>query len=250
MRYKGVKACFPGEDSVRDGVEEIETLRQEMDRFALMTSHELQEPLRMVTGYLSLLQKRMRGRLDAKESLYLGEAVAGADRMQQMLSDFTTYARLQSRAMDLAEVDLNICCQKALQSLAFARLESGAVVMCDALPTIHGDERQLTQLFTQLISNAFKFCPRDRSPQVHIGSSYAESDGAWIVFVEDDGVGISPSDYPRLFQPFSRLHSRGEFPGAGLGLAMVRRIAGNHGGRVWIEASESQRTVFKVELPE
>jgi len=226
---------------------ELQRSNRELDQFAFVASHDLQEPLRMVTSYLSLVERRVADRLDEKEKSFLHFAVDGARRMQQMISDLLAYARLGLKSHEATPVDLNAVLAGALANLEIARAEKGARVTHDVLPTLPVEAPRFTQLFQNLIGNAFKFTVPDRTPEIHLGCVRG-ADG-WHFSVRDNGPGIAAKDFERVFVLFQRLHSREEYPGTGIGLSVCQKIVERHGGRMWVESELGQGTTFHFTVP-
>jgi light-regulated signal transduction histidine kinase (bacteriophytochrome) len=227
--------------------QELGRSNAELEQMAYVASHDLQEPLRMVASYLQLLEKNYRDRLDANAHEFIGFAVDGATRMQALIDDLLTYSRVGSRVKPLQPTDCTAVVAAVLRSLRVALEESGAQVRCSALPTVMGDAAQLTQLFQNLITNAIKF-RRDLPPQIHIHAGLR--DGFWRFSVQDNGIGIAPDYFERIFVMFQRLHSRSTYPGTGIGLAICKKIVEGHGGQIWVESAPQQGTTFLFTLPQ
>lgn len=220
---------------------ELERSKKELEEFLYTASHDLREPLRGVTNFLQLLEAGYQGRLDEKANRYIAFAVDGAKRMQGLLDDLLLYSRL-SRGVEFGPVDTNELLKRALSELAVFVRESQAVVTSDVLPTVWGDQKRLLQLFQNLIANALKFRRPDLPPAVHIA---ARPEGKrWLFSVRDNGIGIKPEYFARIFQIFQRLHARDEYPGTGIGLTLCKKIVEIHGGRIWLESSPGEGTIF------
>ena len=221
---------------------DIARSNKELEQFAFVASHDLKEPLRMVSAYVQLLQKKYKGRLDDKADTYIRFAVEGVLRMQKLIEGLLAYSRITREAAQLGPVDANAVFSQVLSDLSASIRECGAVVTSDDLPLVLGDETQLLQLFQNLISNAIKYRKPDRRPEVHIS---ATADGDHCTFsIRDNGIGIEPKDFDRIFQIFQRLHSHDEYAGAGIGLAVCKRIVERHHGRIWIESAPDQGSTF------
>jgi PAS domain S-box-containing protein len=219
----------------------------ELEQFAYIASHDLQEPLRMVASYTQLLERRYADRLDAAGREFIGYAVDGARRMQQFITGLLRYSRVGTEPRVLEEVNLREAFDDAVANLRVAIEESGATVEARDLPVVQGDPRQLPQLFQNLIGNALKFRKPDRVPRVEV---WAEPEGeGWRVSVRDNGIGLNPKFYERVFVIFQRLHTRDEYEGSGLGLAICKKIVERHGGRVWVESMEGEGATFSFTLP-
>jgi light-regulated signal transduction histidine kinase (bacteriophytochrome) len=230
------------EDALDDVVKELKRSNNELEQFAYVTSHDLQEPLRMVDSFLGLLSRKYKGKLDKDADEYIDFAVDGARRMQNMISDLLAYSRIGTRGKPFEVIDSEYALKQALNNLQVAIEESGALVTYGPLPTVLADSSQLTQLFQNLVANAIKFRSKDVSPKVHIS---AEINGdKWIFSVRDNGIGIEQEFFERIFVIFQRLHGRDEYPGSGMGLAISKKIVERHGGRIWVESQIGQGTAF------
>ena len=224
---------------------ELERSNRELEQFAYVASHDLQEPLRMVASYTQLLQKRYRGQLDQEAEDFIGFAVDGANRMQRLIADLLMYSRAGAPGTPLERVDAHEALDGAVANLRMIIEESGARVTRDELADVLADERQLVQVFQNLIGNAIKF-HGEAPPRVHVSAARQEER---VVFsVADNGAGIAPEFFPRLFQIFHRLHGR-EVPGTGIGLALCKRIVERHGGQIWLDSTPGQGSTFRFSLP-
>jgi PAS domain S-box-containing protein len=213
----------------------------ELEKFAYIASHDLQEPLRMVASYTQLLQRRYAGRLDADADEFIGYAVDGAKRMRTLINELLTYSRVGSQGKPFAPVDLETVFDNVRHVLGPAISESHGVVTHDPLPTVTCDAIQIGQVLQNLIANALKFHGA-AAPAVHVGA--AKSDGEWVFSVRDNGMGIEPAYFERIFVIFQRLQSRADYPGTGMGLAICRRIIERHGGRIWVESKPDEGSTF------
>ena len=218
----------------------------ELEQFAYVASHDLREPLRKVQSYTELLAKRYQGKLDERADKYIYYIVDGADRMQQLITDLLTYSRLGRSELSLEEVDVTAVLQKTLHDLEVAISESQATVTWDTLPTLSVDAAQLARVWQNLITNALKF-HTERSPQVHISAQQAGDE--WHFQVADNGIGIEEQFLERVFLIFQRLHTRGEYSGTGMGLAICKKIVENHNGRIWATSTPGQGATFHFTLP-
>ncbi len=225
---------------------ELERSNQELQQFAYVASHDLQEPLRMVTSYLQLLQRRYQGRLDADADEFIGYAVDGAQRMKTLILDLLTYSRVGSRSQPFVPVAMEAVLADTLNNLQEAVRESGGQVHHDPLPEVRADAGQMRQLLQNLIGNALKF-HGETPPQVHV-SAAPDPDG-WRFAVRDNGIGIDPRFFERIFVVFQRLHTRDEYSGTGIGLAVCKKIVERHGGRIWVESAPNQGAAFCFTLP-
>jgi light-regulated signal transduction histidine kinase (bacteriophytochrome) len=234
--------------------QDLERSNKELEQFAYVASHDLQEPLRMVASYVQLLARRYRGKLDADADEFIGFAVDGASRMQDMINDLLSLSRLGTRGKPFATTPLEDVLCEVLDNVKLAVEESGAVITHDPLPTVMGDGVQLGQLFQNLIANALKF--RGNEPtRVHIGVRGDDAETragrpGWTFSVHDNGIGMDPQYFDRVFLIFQRLHSREEYPGTGIGLAICKKIVERHHGRIWITSEAGQGATFHFTLPE
>ncbi len=218
----------------------------ELQQFAYVASHDLQEPLRMVASYVELLARRYKGRIDADADDFIRYAVDGATRMQALINDLLTYSRLGSHAAELASTDCERVLNDVLANLRETIAASGAVVTRDPLPTVIANDQQLGQVLQNLIGNAIKFRGQ-APPRVHIRAE--RRSGAWQFAVRDNGIGIDPEHFERIFVIFQRLHGREAYPGTGLGLAICKRIIEQHGGRIWVESEPGTGSTFSFTIP-
>ncbi|MHB1355727.1 MAG: PAS domain S-box protein [Anaerolineae bacterium] len=225
---------------------ELSRSNKELEQFAYVASHDLQEPLRMVASYTQLLAERYAGKLDAKADKYIGYAVNGAVRMQRLINDLLAYSRVGTRAKPFTETSCLEIVQESILDLGKAIEEARAEVIIGDLPTILVDRIQIKQVFQNLIANAIKF-RGDVNPRVVITSE--ERDGYWELCVADNGIGIDPQFHNRIFIIFQRLHERDKYPGSGIGLAIVKKIIERHGGRIWIDSEEGKGARFIFTLP-
>ncbi len=225
---------------------ELQRSNRDLEQFASVVSHDLQEPLRAVTGFTQLLMQEYRNQLDESAQEYMTFIMDGATRMRQLIEDLLAYSRLSSHTQKLAPTDCNAVLSEAIANLQVAIAQSHATITHDPLPTLSADKIQLVQLFQNLIGNAVKF-RRDEPPQVHI--SVQLSDREWLLCVRDNGIGIQPRHLGKIFEVFKRLHSRREFSGTGIGLAICKKIVERHGGRIWAEAQPGVGSAFYFTIP-
>jgi two-component system, sensor histidine kinase and response regulator len=221
----------------------------ELEQLAYVASHDMQEPLRMIASYLQLVEQRYQDKLDADGREFIGYAVDGAKRMQVLINDLLTYSRVGTKARPFEPVALQAVVETALTHLRIAIEESSARVdVAASLPKAHvqGDATQLVQLMQNLIANAIKF-RGSASPEVRV--ECRDDGAAWCLQVRDNGIGIEPAYFERIFVLFQRLHGRGAYPGTGIGLALCKRIVERHGGRIWVESTPGQGSAFCFTLP-
>lgn len=235
------------ENQLKLYAERLKLSNDELQHFARVASHDLQEPLRMVSSYLQLLDRQYQGQLDKNALDYIQFAVDGAKRMQALLADLLEYARVSTRSQPFGLVDCNLLLQNIQKNLEVSIRETGAQLKLAPLPTVNGDQHQLGQLFQNLIANALKY--RQGSPPV-IQIRAQEQNGHWEFSISDNGIGIDPQHHDRIFQIFQRLHTREEFPGAGIGLATCKRITDRHGGKIWVDSNLGSGSTFYFTIPQ
>jgi PAS domain S-box-containing protein len=229
-------------------VGELKRSNEELQQFAYVASHDLQEPLRMVASYTQLLARRYKGRLDSDADEFIAFAQDGCDRMQVLIQDLLTYSRAGTNGKELGDISCESVLKEALANLRTTIEQSGAVVTHDSLPALKTNERQLAHVFQNLVGNAIKYRRAD-VPRVHV--SAIENDGKeWIFSVRDNGLGIEPQYFERIFVLFQRLHGREEFEGTGIGLAVCKKIVERLGGRIWVESQLEKGSTFYFALPE
>ena len=233
-------------DRTRKQAAELTRSNTELEQFAYVASHDLQEPLRMITGYLGLLAKRYKGKLDQDADDFIGFAADGAKRMKVLIGDLLTYSRVGTRGKEFALTDCGAVVAGTLRALQPAIEESAAKVTHDPLPTVMGDESQLLQLFQNLIGNAIKY--RDNKPPV-VQVSCKQEGGNWLFSVRDNGIGIDPKYAERIFVIFQRLHSGNQYAGTGIGLAVCKKIVERHGGKIWVESEPGKGAAFHFTIP-
>jgi PAS domain S-box-containing protein len=234
------------EEALRKITADLVRSNADLEQFAYVASHDLQEPLRMVASFTQLLGQRYKGKLDADADEFIGFAVDGAHRMQALVNDLLAYSRVGARGKEPAAVDLEQVLQRVLTNLQIRLEESGGQVTHDPLPTVLGDETQLWQVLQNLVGNALKFHGSE-PPRVHVSAQEIEDE--WQFSVCDNGIGIEPQFAKRVFVVFQRLHSRAEYPGTGLGLAIAKKIIERHDGRIWMESEPGKGSTFYFSLP-
>jgi len=221
--------------------EELARSNAELEQFAYVASHDLQEPLRMVASYVQLLEQRYKDKLDSDANEFIEYAVDGALRMQKLIDGLLAYSRVGTLGKEFAPTDTEALLDDVLANLQVAIEETGAVVTHDPLPTVPADDVQLARVFQNLISNAIKFCSEE-PPRVHI--SAAQDADEWVFSVRDNGIGIDPQHHERIFTLFQRLHTRRQYPGIGVGATIARVIVQRHGGRIWVESEPGKGSTF------
>jgi PAS domain S-box-containing protein len=234
------------EANLLNKVEELNRSNEELGQFAYIASHDLQEPLRMVASYTQLLSRRYKGKLDADADEFIAFAVDGASRMQRLIQDLLAYSRVGTKGKDLLDTSGEEALQQALINLRGAIEEKGALVTHDPLPTVLADEVQLVQLFQNLVGNAIKY-QRPGIPKVHI-SAARNGGNKWTFSVKDNGLGIDPQYFEKIFGMFQRLHKREEFAGTGIGLAICKKIVERHNSSISVESEPGQGSTFRFAL--
>ena len=229
----------------QQGQLELARSNRDLEQFAYVASHDLQEPLRMVATYTQLLAERYRGKLDENADKYIHYAVDGALRMQKLVQDLLAFSRV-GQGMAAHSTDCNLVLQAALQNLETAIQESGTAVNRDPLPVVMADAAQLALVFQNLIANAIKF-RASGAPTIQVRAEATAKE--WVFSVEDNGIGIAPDQVENVFVIFRRLHTREEYAGNGIGLSICKKIIEHHGGRIWVESESGRGSTFKFTLP-
>ncbi|MGC4097311.1 MAG: ATP-binding protein [Nitrospira sp.] len=219
----------------------------ELEQFVYVASHDLKEPLRMVSNFCGLLQRRYKGQLDSTADEYIDYAVEGAARMHALLEDLVKFSRVGTRGNPFKPHDCNAILATACSNLKIAIDESGSVIEHDPLPTVTGDGLQLVQVFQNLIGNAIKY-RSPAHPEIHVGAS--RQDQGWVISIRDNGIGFDQAFSERIFVIFQRLHSRLEYPGTGMGLAICKKIVERHGGKIWCESKLGHGSTFFFSIPD
>jgi PAS domain S-box-containing protein len=244
--YRDITDRKKAEKALERQAEELARSNKELQTFAYVASHDLQEPLRMVSSYVQLLARRYKGKLDADADDFINYAVDGASRMQTMINDLLAYSRVGTRRKPPEPTDSQMAVSRAIAILQRTIEEKGAVVTSDPLPTVMADPAQLVQVFQNLISNAIKFHGNE-PPHIHVSAEKRPDE--WLFSVRDNGIGIEPQYHERIFVMFQRLHTREEYPGTGIGLAICKRIVEQHGKRIWVESEPGHGATFHFTMP-
>ena len=244
-------------------VAELQRSNKELDQFASAASHDLQEPLRTISGFAQLIEERYKGKLGADGDHFMDYIVDGSFRMQHLINDLLEYSRVSTRGRAFTRVDCNEVLRKALANLRTAVDEAGAVITADPLPVFLADEMQLVRLFQNLIGNAVKYRKKEEPARVHVSAEIvadqrslagcgikSEIKNGWLFSVQDNGIGIESRSFERIFEIFQRLHSSRDYPGTGVGLAICKKIVERHGGCIWVEAELGKGSTFFFILPE
>lgn len=227
-------------------ITELEHSNLELQRFAYVASHDLQEPLRMITGFCDLLQRRYHDQFDERASQWIGFVVEGGRRMQTLVQDLLNYSRIDYQARPFEPTDCDLVLEEAVANLRSSIEDLHAQVTHDPLPTLNADSSQLLQVFQNLIGNAIKF-HGDEPPHVHVSAE--PQDSGWRFSIRDNGMGIEPQFAERIFEIFKRLHGRDRYPGSGIGLAICKRVVERHGGHIWVEPGGERGSVFYFTIP-
>lgn len=234
------------EAALKRQTEDLERSNRELEQFAYVASHDLQEPLRMVGSYVQLLERRYKSKLDEEADKWIQYAVDGANRMKMLINDLLRYSRVGTQAKPLEMTNCAEVLRGAIGNLRAAIEEGGAEVTSDELPIVLADGAQLMELFQNLIGNGLKFHGTE-PPRVHVGA--IRQDDTWLFSIRDNGIGIEDRHAERIFTIFQRLHTREEYPGTGIGLSICRKIVDRHGGRIWIESSPGGGSTFHFTWP-
>jgi len=234
------------EEEAKKYAVDLERSNQELQQFAYIASHDLQEPLRVITSYLQLIERRYKDRLDQDANEFIDFAVDGAERLQRMINDLLSYSRVGTRGNPFTKTDANAVVKRALENLAVVIEENHAVITYDNLPTLIADEEQLVTVFQNLLSNAIKFHKPDEPPKIHILAEEKESE--WLFGVRDNGIGIDLQYKDKLFVIFKRLVGK-EYSGSGMGLAICKRVVERHGGNIWVESKLEKGSTFYFTIP-
>jgi PAS domain S-box-containing protein len=235
------------EAALRQTTDDLQRSNRDLEQFAYIASHDLQEPLRAVGGYVKLLEHRFPDKLDAKARDYIAGAFDGAIRMERLITDLLAFSRVGTRGGAFAAANLDVALEHALGNLAVGIKSANAIITRDALPTLSVDSTQIMQLFQNLIGNALKF-HGEQPPRIHVGAR--RQDERWVISVRDNGIGMEPQYFERIFQVFQRLHTRKQYPGTGIGLAICKRIVERHSGTIWVESQPGLGSTFFFSLPE
>jgi PAS domain S-box-containing protein len=236
------------EEMLRQTADELARSNHDLEQFAYVASHDLQEPLRMVSGHLQVIEDRLKDKLDQDTRQSMSFAVDGAKRMQEMIRDLLAFSRAGRKGEGFLPTDMEKVLATVTADLAAAIAEAGATVEHDPLPTVQAERVQMTQLLQNLVGNAIKYRAKDRKPKIKIAA--APEEHGWVFSVRDNGIGIDPKHSQRVFEIFQRLHTHQDYPGTGIGLAVCKRIVEFHGGRIWVESSPDEGATFFFSIPD
>jgi signal transduction histidine kinase len=234
------------EEELKETVKKLQRSNEELERFAFVASHDLQEPLRMVSSFTQLLERRYKDQLDAEALEYIKFAVEGAQRMHLLINDLLAYSRVTSKTDEFEDVNLEKVLDEVLFNLEIQIEKNNVVITRDTLPKLHVDYSQMVQVFQNLIGNSIKY-KSDKTPKIHI--SVLNSSDNWLFGVKDNGIGIKPKYFNQIFHIFRRLHAQYEYEGTGIGLAITQRIIEKHGGKIWVESELGKGSTFYFNIP-
>ena len=235
------------EEQLKRTADELARSNQDLERFAYVASHDLQEPLRMITGHLDIVALHLKDRLDADTRQSMLYATQGAKRMQALIRDLLAFSRAGRAVQELAPTDMNMALAAARQNLKASIDEAGAAIESQPLPTLLADKMQMVQLLQNLLGNAIKYRSDDRPPRIRV--TVIRQGAEWLLAVSDNGIGIAPEHWGRIFMVFQRVHARADMPGTGIGLAICKRIVEYHLGRIWVESVPGEGSTFFFTLP-
>ena len=244
--FRDITKRRQAEEALKRTADELARSNADLKQFAYSASHDLREPLRSIAGFVRLLEKRYRGKIDEKADEFIDFIIDGVKRMDSLIHDLLEYSRVDTKCKDFGPVNCSIALQEAVNNLRSAIEESGAELTYDLLPTVIADSSQLSRIFQNLISNAIKF--RGNEP-LKISISVQQKGDEWIFSVKDNGIGIDPQFFERIFVIFQRLHTISEYEGTGLGLTICKKIVERHGGRIWVESEPGKGSTFFFTLP-
>jgi PAS domain S-box-containing protein len=245
--FRDITELRQAQESLKQYADSLKRSNKELEHFAYVASHDLQEPLRKIGSFTELLARKYQGKLDEKADIYMGYIVDGAQRMQVLINDLLAFSRVTTQGKEFAPVDCNALLARVQQDLELALKESSARLSVGELPTVMADAVQLGQVFQNLIGNAIKYRAAGHPPE--IGVAVEARDGDWLFSVRDTGIGIAPQYFERVFQLFQRLHTREEYSGTGIGLALCKKIVERHGGKIWLESAAGQGSTFFFTVP-
>ncbi len=237
------------EDNLKESVNELERSNQELQQFAYVVSHDLQEPLRTITSFIQLLERRYKGQLDKDADEFMEYIVDGSVRMRQMIQDLLQYSRVTTKGGEFKKTDVNSVLKQTLSNLKTVIDENDAEIIYGSLPEVTADDKQLQRVFQNLILNAIKFRKKEVNPKINISVRFDEKNNEFIFSVSDNGIGIEKKYFDRIFNIFQRLHTKDEYEGTGIGLAVVKRIIDRHGGRIWVESELNKGSTFYFTIP-
>ena len=245
--FRDITELRQAQERLKQYADSLQRSNKELEHFAYVASHDLQEPLRKIGSFTELLARKYQGRLDEKADSYIRYIIDGAQRMQILINDLLAFSRITTKGNEFSPVDCNALLARVQQDLELVLKESGAHLSVAELPTLIADAGQLGQVFQNLIGNAVKYCAAGQTPEIAV--EVVERDGDWLFSVRDNGIGMEPQHFERVFQLFQRLHTREEYSGTGIGLALCKRIVERHGGKIWLESAAGQGSTFFFTVP-
>lgn len=245
--FRDITELRQAQEGLRQYAVSLERSNKELEHFAYVASHDLQEPLRKIGSFTELLARKYQGQLDEKADAYIGYIVDGAQRLQTLINDLLAFSRVTTKGKEFEPVDCNALLARVQLDLELAVKESSARLSVGDLPTVMADAVQLGQVFQNLIGNAIKYCASGEAPEIDVAAVARE--GEWLFSVRDSGIGIEPQHFERVFQLFQRLHTREEYSGTGIGLALCKKIIERHGGKIWLESAAGRGSTFFFTLP-
>jgi light-regulated signal transduction histidine kinase (bacteriophytochrome) len=243
-----ITARVQATEALREYAEDLRRSNEDLERFAYVSSHDLQEPLRSIVSFSQLLERRYRGQLGQDADEYIDFIVEGGNRMQTLIQDLLAYSRVNTKAQELRPTDMEDVLAATERHLGVQLREAGAVLTHGPLPMVLADPLQIEQVFANLVSNAIKFRRPDEPLRIRVGAQ--KTDGFWELSVKDNGIGIEKEYFDRIFVIFQRLHTKETYPGTGIGLAIVKRIVDRHGGTIRVESTPGEGTTFFFTLPD
>jgi light-regulated signal transduction histidine kinase (bacteriophytochrome) len=237
------------EEKLKELLEKLSTSNEELEQFAYIISHDLQEPLRTIANFTQLLQRRYKGKFDSDADEFMEYVVDASVRMKEMIHDLLEYSRVSTSKEELQPLDLNELIEDVLNDLKFTIEENNAEITYKKLPVVMGDYDQISRVFMNFISNALKFKKDNETPKINISCLKDEKTKEYIIGIEDNGIGIDEQYLNRIFEIFQRLHTRDKYKGSGIGLAITKKIIEMHGGRIWVESELDVGSTFYFSLP-
>ena len=243
---RDINARKKAEEMLKSKLEELSRSNEELEQFAFISSHDMKEPLRIITSYLQLLQRKYQGNLDDKADKYIHFAVDGASRMQDLINDLLEFSRVTTTTREPEFTDCEFILNQVLSNLSLIIRDNKATLSHGSLPEVMADPFQLVQVFQNLIFNGIEF-HSEESPKIHISAE--EKTNEWLFSVQDNGIGIEPQHFERIFEIFKRLHTREVYSGTGIGLAICKKVVERHGGRIWVESELGKGSTFYFTLP-
>ena len=249
MHYRALRQLEENQNELNVTVDELKRSNKELQQFAYVSSHDLQEPLRTIASFTQLLERRYKGKLDSDADEFMDYIVEAAIRMKQQIQDLLEYSRVGTKGEEFELVDTNNILNQTIKGLHTLIIESNAEITFDELPNVMGDAGQLEKVFHNLISNAIKFRKHEEPLKIHISAYKSEDENEYVFSVQDNGIGIEEQYTERIFTIFQRLHTRDVYKGTGIGLSIVKRIIERHDGRVWVESDFGEGSTFYFTIP-